>query len=728
MGIELEGLVNTVVYANLENGYTVLRLETADEIVTVTGSIPCASPGERLLLTGSWMTHPQYGQQFKAESFEMMPLNTEDEIFRYLASGAIKNIGLVKARDIVDKFGNNTLHIIETKPESLAAIKGISLRTARKIGESYQRQIGLRRLIDFLSQYAIKPLIAMRVYKYHGDDALEAVRENPYILTGEAVGCDFFEADTIALDLGFESGCPERISAALVFELTHNLSNGHTLIPADKLIEVTDQLIGAGREPIADALDMLCECGDLIIEEIAGVQGCYLRHIHEAETFAAERISEMALYTYSTEGLISLIGDIEHEHGIKYAALQLKSLELAADNGVMALTGGPGTGKTTTVRGILMLFDAMDLKTALCAPTGRAAKRLSETCRREAATIHRMLGARSGEGDELYFSFNEDNPLKADAVIVDETSMVDIVLMRSLLAALKPGCRLILVGDADQLPSVGPGNVFADIIRSGTIPTIALTEIFRQAQDSGIIRCAHNVNKGHMPDLTHTYPDLFFMRRKSEEQIAETVADLYGRRLPDKMGFDSSQIQVLSPTRKRSAGTVSLNERLRSVSNPKHASKKEKQFGEYLFRTGDKVMQVRNNYDIMWNAPDGLTEGLGVFNGDVGVIKGIDHTKETVTVDYEDKLVTYQFDQLPELEPAFAMTVHKSQGSEYPAVILAMTSAAPPLLTRSVLYTAMTRAKCLLVIVGNPEVMGKMVMNEKRQKRYSGLRARLAGN
>jgi exodeoxyribonuclease V alpha subunit len=435
----------------------------------------------------------------------------------------------------------------------------------------------------------------------------------------------------------------------------------------------------------------------------------------------------MASCAYPVDKLDSLISDIEAQHKIEYAAAQKASLELAAKHGVMALTGGPGTGKTTTVRGILLLFDALNLKTMLCAPTGRAAKRLSETCLRRATTIHRMLGAKPNDNGELVFTHNEDKLLKADVVIVDETSMVDISLMHSLLQALKPECRLILVGDADQLPSVGPGNVFADIIKSDTVPTISLTEIFRQAENSGIVRCAHDVNKGIVPDFTKKYPDLFFMRRHSEEEIADTVTELYGRRLPDNMGIEPSQIQVLSPTRKHAAGTVSLNAQLREAVNSPHETKREKQFGNFLYRVGDKVMQIKNNYDIMWTTPDMELEQAGVFNGDIGMVKDIDYARETVIIDYEDKIVDYLFEQRLELEPAFAMTVHKSQGSEYPAVILAMTSAAPQLLSRGVLYTAMTRAKNLLVIVGSHEVLEKMVMNDKKQRRYSGLRFRLAG-
>ena len=723
----IEGVVASIVFSNPENGYTVLRLDTDDGLATVAGCMPGVSRYERLKLSGSWTRHPQYGDQFKAESYKVSPPSGAEEIYRYLASGAIKNIGPAKARDIVEKFGENALGVIENEPEKLSSIKGISLKTAHKITEGYRRQAGLRRLIDSLSRYDIAPVVATRLYRDHGDASIDVVNENPYILTADCYGAEFSEADAIALELGFESDSPERVSAAIVFELMHNLDNGHTFIPEEKLIGATGQLIGVENEPIKDALEALCECGDVVLDAIAGEKGCYLRHMFEAERSVAERLAEMAHLSDAPGSMGETIRGIEREQGIEYADMQRSALELAAKSGVVALTGGPGTGKTTTVRGILMLFGGMGLKTYLCAPTGRAAKRLSETCRCEAATIHRMLGASPGEYGALEFDHDETNLLAADAVIVDESSMIDILLMSSLLAAMRRGSRLIMVGDADQLPPVGPGNVFADTIKSGIVPTVVLSEIFRQAEDSGIIVCSHDVNNGIMPDLTKKFPDLFFMRRPAEDQLAETVAELYGQRLPRNMGIDPAQIQVLSPTRKRMAGTAMLNERLREAVNPRHPAKKEKQWGDFLFRAGDKVMQIRNNYDMIWKTSDGSSNGTGIYNGDVGVIAGIDHEKETVTVDFEGKLVTYLFEQLPELEPAFAMTVHKSQGSEYQAVILAMAAAAPQLLTRSVLYTAMTRAKELLVIVGSPEIMAQMVNNDRRRKRYSGLRARLAG-
>jgi len=731
----IEGVVSNIVFTNAENGYTVLRLDTIDGVVTAAGSVPGVSAGERLIMTGSWMTHPQYGEQFKCETFEVKPPSGADDMFRYLASGAIKNIGPAKARDIVDRFGNDALSIIENDPDKLAVISGISLRSARRISEDYKRQSGLRRLIDFFNRYGIKPLIATRVYKDYGNEALDGVKENPYLIVSEYYGADFFEADSIAIDLGFESDCTERLSAALIFELVHNMGNGHTFIPKGKLTAAVCELLSVGSDVVSEALDALNETEEIVVTQIAGIEACYLRQLYEAESYTAQRLLDMSKQTKQRDGSSARFSDIINQaeepsprlENITYSKLQLKAIELAASSGVLALTGGPGTGKTTTVRGILKVFDSIGLETSLCAPTGRAAKRLSELCGREAVTIHRLLGANLDDDGMHIFEHDEDNPLEIDAIIVDESSMIDILLIYALLKALKKDCKLIMVGDADQLPPVGPGNMFSDVIRSDVIPVIALKEIFRQEEGSGIVKCAHDVNNGVLPDLTEKFSDFFFMRRQTDEQLAETVAELYSKRLPENMGVDPSQIQVLSPTRKKASGTVALNRLLQDKLNPRSSLKKEKQSGDFVYRTGDKVMQIRNNYDILWETPDKKTKGAGVFNGDVGVIKSIDHDNESFLIDFEDKIVTYSFERLSELEPAFAMTVHKSQGSEYHTVILAMTSAASLLLSRSVLYTAMTRAKSLLVIVGNPAIMEQMVNNDKRQRRYSGLRVRLTG-
>jgi exodeoxyribonuclease V alpha subunit len=724
--IQIEGTVASLIYQNPENGYAVLRLNTAEGMVTAVGCMPGVNPGESLVLSGGWATHQSYGEQFKAEFAERRMPTGRDAIYSYLASGVIKNVGPAKARDIVDKFGDKTLEIIENEPEKLSQVRGITPKRAQEVSVSFRKQVGLRRLIDFLSQYGIKPLVAIKLYRIYGDEALPAVKDNPYIMTDEQFGADFYEADAVALSLGFDSDCAERVESAVLFELSHNLDNGHTFLPFDKLLAATNQLIDVGHQTVNDAIDALGESGFMVREPVAGQDACYLAAFYDAEQYVARRLLAMADDPVTSDAdIVGLVSDVEREYGVTYARLQHQAVEMAARSRVMVLTGGPGTGKTTCVRGIIALFDKLGLKTVLCAPTGRAAKRMSELTDRDAATIHRLLGAGIGDGDTLVFEHDETNTLNADAVIMDETSMVDILLMRALLSAMKPGCRLVLVGDADQLPSVGPGNVFSDIIRSGAIGTIVLAEIFRQATESGIVKNAHLINRGILPDLTVKETDFFFMRRSSPDKSLETITELCAERLPKNMGIDPSQIQVLSPTRKNQTGTENLNVRLQAVLNPASDGKREKTYGDYIFREGDKVMQIRNNYDIIWKSTDGFLSGTGVFNGDIGQIKEINFTHETIIVDYEDKLVTYLFEQMIELEPAYALTVHKSQGSEYRAVILAVNSGAPQLLVRSVLYTAITRARELLIIVGDQSIIETMVGNDKRQRRYSGLRARL---
>ncbi len=722
---EIYGTVVTVIFQNAENGYTVLRLETEDGLVTAVGCMPGAAVGEELVLQGTWTTHTSYGEQFKAELAQRRMPEGANAIFRYLATGAIKYIGPAKAKEIVDMFGDDTLNIIENSPERLAEIRGISEKRAREIGNMFRRQISLRRLMEYLSAYSIIPAVALGLYRAFGDDAIDAVKNNPYILT--MYGAEFFEADAMALQIGFEGDCPERVEAAILFELSHNLNNGHTFLPHKKLVDATDKLIGAGTEIIEESVSALCEGGYIIEDGIAGLDACYLAEIYEAEKNTAEILSDMARNTsFAYSDAETLIEKVQEQQGVVYSEGQRRAVELAASNRVLVLTGGPGTGKTTSVRAILTLFDIMQLKTALCAPTGRAAKRMSEVCLRDAATIHRLLGAMVSGDDKLVFEHDEADPLDADAVIVDEASMIDINLMDSLMRALKPGCRLVLVGDANQLPSVGPGNVFSDIIRSEKICTVKLTEIFRQAQESKIVRSAHQINSGKIPELKNSGGDFFFLRRCESDRAAETVLSLCAERLPDKMGFSRDDIQVLTPTRKYETGTENLNKALQNVLNPAKEGKKEKEYGNFIYREGDKVMQIRNNYDIMWKTPDGRTAGMGVFNGDIGKIIAIDYQHETVTVDYDDKRVDYLYEQLGELEPAYAMTVHKSQGSEYNAVVLVLCAGAPQLLARSVLYTAVTRAKKLLVIVGDDNVVSAMVENDRRQRRYSGLRYRLA--
>jgi exodeoxyribonuclease V alpha subunit len=726
-----EGTVSSVVFRNRENGYTVLRVKTPDGEITAVGSVPGVNVGERVRLDGEWTAHPSYGQQLKVEYFEYGAPEGADAVLQYLSSGALKHIGATTARLLVERFGADTLSVIENEPEKLLSVRGISLNKAREMGRQLRRQAGMRRLVEFLVKYKMGAGIAVRAYGDMGDEALDAVRENPYILTGERYGAQFHEADAMALDLGFEGDCHQRVEAAVIFELSYNLQNGHTFIPRAKLTDAARRMIEVGQDAVDDAVEALCETGDIVNENIAGEDACYLRHMAEAESFVAERVA--ALAGQRSEGdtarIAPIIDSLERDIGITYAPEQRRAVELAGSGGIMVLTGGPGTGKTTCVRGILALFDALGLKTALCAPTGRAAKRMSELCAREALTVHRLLGAGIGERGEPLFERDEAAPVDADAVVVDEASMIDISLMRALLAAVKPGGRVVIVGDADQLPSVGPGNVLSDILGSGAVPAVALTEVFRQAAESDIIKNAHMINRGEVPDIEETRSDFFFMRRMTPERISETVAELCSRRLPQSMGIEPAQIQVLAPTRRHDSGTYALNEQLREALNPQRPGVKEKKYGDFLYREGDRVMQIRNNYDIMWNSRDGQTCGKGVFNGDVGRVESIDTRRETLTVDYEDKLVAYSFEQLSELEPAFAMTVHKSQGSEYRAVVMALTrGASPSLMSRRVLYTAVTRARELFIAVGDPKAFASMALNDRRYRRYSGLRARLSAS
>ncbi len=723
-----DGTVHSVIFQNAENGYTVLRLLTEEgEAVTVVGCIPCAAPGEHLTVTGVWERHPQHGEQLRAEEVERSLPEDEEEIFNYLSSGVCKGVGPATARNIVDCFGLETFDILETAPERLAGVKGVTARKAREIAEGFRQHMGLRRLMAFLARYELPPVLAMRLRRQYGDAALEKLRENPYLLSADDCGVPFSTADEIAMSMGFEADSSQRLQAAVTFELSHNENNGHVFLPREKLIAATAQLLQCGPEEPEAALDTLIDRGAVVQERVANVDACYLRRLWEAEVSVKHRL-ELLLAAEADRSAFAgrTVEDLERNQGLTYAPRQKKAVELAARCSVLILTGGPGTGKTTTVRGIVALFQKMGLDVVLAAPTGRAAKRMSELTGREAQTVHRLLGQSWNEAArEVTFSKTEKEPLEADAVIVDEMSMVDLPLFSALLRALRPGTRLVLVGDADQLPSVGAGNVFSDLIRSGRIETVFLREVFRQAERSAIIRNAHAVNQGQPPDLTSNQGDFFFLRRRDSERAVTTLVELCGTRLPEKMGVPADQIQVLTPTRKGPAGTVNLNRRLQETLNPRAPEKRELQWGERLFREGDRVMQTRNNYDVIWERADG-SAGAGMFNGDVGKIVKIDDSGEWLELDFDGRNAVYGVEQLNELDHAFAMTVHKAQGSEYRAVVLAAMSAAQSLMVRGVLYTALTRARELLIVVGDDAVLRAMAANDRRQRRYSGLRWRLA--
>lgn len=727
----LQGAVSAVVYQNYENGYAVLRLNLGGgQTVTVVGTIPLPAVGERLMVTGKWSTHSNYGRQFEAEFLERLMPQTSVEILNYLSSRVIKGIGPRTASRIVEMFGEQTLAIMEREPERLSEVPGISREKARKIGEEFKLHVGIRQIMEFFALHHLSAELAVQVYKRYGDSTMELLYDDPYLLMDEELNASFGAVDQFAISLGVAGDDPRRVEAGTLFELSYNLTGGHCFLPEEKLIAATARLLQLeSDEPVKQGIARLLEADRLVRETLAGITVIYLPELHEAETECTRMLLDFAGHSFpEPRGLDRQIQAIAKESGIEYSEEQTQAIREAATSGLLLITGGPGTGKTTILRGILELLGQNQLRCLLAAPTGRAAKRLTEVTGEDASTIHRLLEAGIDPATgKMFFARDAENPLKCDAVIVDEMSMVDVSLLYSLLQAIPTGKRLILVGDPDQLPPVGPGFPFGDMLRSGSLPTVRLTEIFRQAQKSLIVMNAHRVNQGEMPDLKCVSSDFFFMRRTSEEAVCALIRDLCATRLPQKMGIPTDQIQVLSPTRKGAVGTVNLNRLLQAALNPQSPDKKERSYGDYQFREGDRVMQIRNNYDILWKKADGSAVGAGIFNGDVGRIQTIDPASETLTVLFDDRLAEYDFTQLGELEPAYAMTVHKSQGSEYRAVILTAWNGSPYLLSRSILYTAITRARELLIIVGREETVGVMVENARKNRRYSGLKLRLQG-
>ena len=726
--VTVEGSVDAVIFQNEENGYTVLllRVDGEDEPITVVGCIPCAAAGEGMTVTGVWVNHPVHGPQLSAESVERRLPQEEEDIVSYLSSGILKGIGPSTAQRLVERFGTDTLRVLEEEPERLKTIKGITAKKAVELSEAFRALTGLRQVMEFLARYDLPVYLAMAVQRTYGDNALQMLRDDPYILSRAQFGVDFAVADAIAISMGFGGDDPCRLRAAIEYELAHNAGNGHVFLPREKLLAATAQLVDVDTDMVETALDKLIDSFAVVEKPIANVRGCYLPRMYQAETFVAQRLlSMLRTPVEQLRQVDKTIDAIEKEQGVSYAPLQRQAVRMAAEGGVLLLTGGPGTGKTTSLRGIVALYRRMGLDVALLAPTGRAAKRLGEVTDCDAQTIHRALGMSYNEmTGQVAFKKNGSDPLEAHAVIVDEMSMVDLELMQALLEALRPGCRLVLVGDPDQLPSVGAGNVLGDLLRSTVVPTVSLTQVFRQAEQSAIIRNAHAVNLGQPPQLDSNQGDFFFLCRRSPDRLVQTVVELCRDRLPKNMNVPADQIQVLSPTRKGACGTAALNRALQAALNPPAAGKRQKQWGDVTFRVGDRVMQTKNNSDVLW-AKDVGTAGSGIFNGDVGVIQDIDSSGELIVLRFDDRTATYTADLLSQLDMAYAITVHKSQGSEYPAVILVSAPAAPSLMVRGVLYTAITRARRMLIMVGDDTVPAKMAANDHQQRRYSGLRRRL---
>ncbi|MBE6923767.1 MAG: ATP-dependent RecD-like DNA helicase [Ruminococcaceae bacterium] len=726
----IQGTIGAVVFHNHENGYAVLRLRCQDgSTVTVVGTIPLPAVGERLMVTGRWSAHQSYGKQFEAEFLERMLPQTTPEIISYLSSRIIKGIGPKTAARIVERFGEQTLQIMEREPMRLAEISGINAAKAKAIGEEFRLRVGLRQLLELFTQHQLPAELAVRTYKLYGEQTMELLYDDPYLLMDDGLEAPFGAVDRFAIELGVAGDDPRRVEAGILFELNYNLSAGHSFLPEDKLIGATAQLLSLEPDTIREGIARLLDADRLVRGKLAGIVVEYLPQLYHAEMYCTRRLLAHSHASFpEPRGLEAMVRRSAQECGIQYSPRQAEAIRTATSSGLLLITGGPGTGKTTILNGVLSVFEQMGLRCLLAAPTGRAAKRLTEVTGRDASTIHRLLEATIDPATgQMVFVRDEENPLKADVVIVDEMSMVDIQLLHSLMQAIPENKRIILVGDPDQLPPVGPGFPFNDMLRSEMLNSVRLTEIFRQAQESLIVMNAHRVNHGQMPNLRDRKSDFFFLPCRSEDEVSRTITDLCIRRLPQNMGILPDQIQVLTPTRKGGVGTVALNQLLQASLNPPAPTKKERAFGNYTFREGDRVMQIRNNYDIMWKRCDGNEVGAGIFNGDVGIVKSIDPQMELLTVVFDDREVDYEFDQLNELEPAYAMTVHKSQGSEYRCVVLSGWGGSAYLLNRSVLYTAITRARELLIIVGREDTVSTMVQNARVGRRYTGLKLRLQG-
>ena len=727
---KLQGMVSDIVFKNEENGYTIASLANENDEITIVGCMPTLSVGESIEIEGKWVNHKIYGSQFEVQSFMPVTPSSLEGIYVYLSSGMIHGIGEKMAKRIVDKFGVDTLDIIQNAPERLTEVEGIGMKKVKQIQESYEENRELRNIIIQLSPYGITPNYCLRIYKKYKDKSIEVINKNPYRLAEEVRGIGFRIADDIASKIGIDKYSPDRIMQGILFTLNQSLGSGHTYLPKGILIEQSVKILGVEPKFVENGIMDLAYNQKVHLENNNGEILVYLMMYYICENGVCKEIVKLS--QYETKDLNINIEEeiriVEKEDEISLANNQILAVKEAINNGVTIITGGPGTGKTTTINTIIKIFENNDQKVVLCAPTGRAAKRMSETSNKEAKTIHRLLEMGfATDSDELTFFKDEEDPIDADVIILDEASMVDIILMYNLLKAVKLGTRLLLVGDSDQLPSVGAGNVLKDIIDSNVIKTVRLNEIFRQARESMIVVNAHKINNGEPLFLNVKNKDFFFIRKNTNEEILNEIIGLVSERLPKFYNFDKlKDIQVLTSMRKGDLGVNNLNIELQKYLNPPNKYKQEEEFAKRTFRVGDKVMQIRNNYTKKWETEDKSDSGEGIYNGDIGYIFHIDKDKKTVFVLFDKvKIASYKYDELDELDHSFCTTIHKSQGSEFPVVVIPIVWAPPMLLSRNLLYTAVTRAKKLVVLVGDVKYLEQMIKNNRINDRYSNLSCKL---
>ena len=729
-----KGYVEHIVFRNNDNGYTVFQLVSEEEELTCVGLFSVLAEGELVQVSGYMKEHPLYGEQLQVEQYELLAPEDETAMERYLGSGAIKGIGAAMAARIVRRFKGDTFRIIEEEPERLAEVKGISEKKAREIAAQMEEKKDLRQAMMFLTQYGISVPLAVKIYQQYGNRTYQVVEENPYRLADDISGIGFKIADEIASRIGIHTDSDYRIRSGLLYVLLQATGEGHTCLPKEDLLHRASALLGVEEEQMETQLMNLCMDRKLVMKEQNGKVMVWYGQYYYMELNVAKMLHDLNLECEMEESqIVKKLSKVEKQASITLDEMQRKAVVEAVKNGVLVITGGPGTGKTTTINAIIRYFETEDMEILLAAPTGRAAKRMTEATGWEAVTIHRLLelsGVPSDDRSTASFERNEENPLEADVIIIDEMSMVDIFLMNALLKAVSVGTRLILVGDINQLPSVGPGCVLKDIIRAGSCPVVQLTRIFRQASQSDIIVNAHKINRGEHVTLDNKSRDFFFLQRQDPNVILRVVLALVQEKMPRYVDARPTDIQVLTPMRKGSLGVENLNEMLQRYLNPPSPEKNEKETARGRFREGDKVMQIKNNYQIEWEARNrygiAIDKGTGIFNGDMGIVQQIDLLAETMEVLFDDyRTVTYSFQMLEELELAYAVTIHKSQGSEYPAVVIPLLTGPRMLMNRNLLYTAVTRARSCVTLVGSPETFAQMIDNASEQTRYSGLYDRI---